>query len=440
MSKKLKSLQDRAAAVATRLGELVDVEDRSDEQASELESLTAAADEVRKAIVNEEKLVKIEESLRAVVDPASPAKPDPEVAPEPRTEKEPKVEIRAALPHHTELRAFNKSERDVETAYRMGRWLGATVYRREDDRRWCLDHGIEVRTLTNAGDFAGISPPEFAARIIRLVDEYGVAPKVCEVVNMSREVLNLPKRTGGVTANFVAESAVIGQSDPTYAQVQLTAQKLTVATRLSAEYMADSIVNMADQVALEFATSIAQKIDACTFVGDGSAAFGGMTGATNALGVAGVVTAAAGNTSVETLDLDDFMATAGKVASYARRGAAWFCSPQVYWGSIAKLKFNAGGNDKADLASGAVDQFLGFPVYMVHDMDSTLGADPGKLKVVFGDMRKAAILGRRQEFSARMYDQVYATTDEILLQGKTRFEVQIHDADKSIVGLETASA
>ena len=80
MSRKLKSLQDLAAAVAARLGELTALEDRSAEQDTDLDHLIAEADEVRAAIVREEKIVAKEEELRAVVDPASPAKPDPEVA------------------------------------------------------------------------------------------------------------------------------------------------------------------------------------------------------------------------------------------------------------------------------------------------------------------------------------------------------------------------
>lgn len=454
MSRKLKSLQDRAAAVAARLGELTALEDRSVEQDADLDHLIAEADEVRAAIVREEKIVAKEEELRAVVEPASPAKPDPEVAPatvDVRKEKEEaKVEIRSALPHHTELRAFNKSDRDVELAYRMGKWLGATVYGREDDKRWCVDHGvIEARTLTVGGDTAGIVPPEFAAKIVRLVDEYGVAPKVCDVVNMSRDVYNIPKRTGGVTANFVAESASIGQTDPTYAQVQLTAQKLTVATRMSAEYVADSIVNMVDQVALEFATAIAKKVDECAFIGDGTAGFGSMSGVAYLLAQAGQaggkVSAAAGNTSVETLDVDDFLACIGKVKSYARPGSAWFCSPVVYHAAMARLKFAGGGNTESNLANGSVDKFLGYPVYLVECLNSTLGADANKIKCVFGNMKQAAILARRSEFTARMYDSVYATTDELLLQGKTRFDIKVHDAGTAsasgaVVGLATAAA
>lgn len=451
--KNLKRLQDRAAAIAARLNELASIEDRSADEVAEIESLSSQVEEVRKAIKFEENLAAKEAELRSIVEPAAPvAEPVAAPVPEVRAVEEEKksVEIRSALPHHTELRAFNKSDRDVELAYRMGKWLGATVYGREEDKRWCVDHGVcEARTLTNAGDTAGIVPPEFAAKIVRLVDEYGVAPKVCDVVNMSRDVYNIPKRTGGVTANFVAESGNIGQSDPTYAQVQLTAQKLTVATRLSAEYVADSIVNMVDQVAMEFATAIAKKVDECAFIGDGSAGYGSMSGVAYLLAQAGhaggKVSAATGNSSVETLDIDDFLACIGKVKSYARPGSAWFCSPVVYHAAMARLKFAGGGNTESNLANGSVDKFLGYPVYLVESMDSTLGADVGKIKCVFGNMKQAAILARRSEFSARLFSELYATTDELLLQGKTRFDIKVHDAGTAsasgaVVALATAAA
>ena len=112
---------------------------------------------------------------------------------------------------------------------------------------------------------------------------------------------------------------------------------------------------------------------------------------------------------------------------------------------MLRLKYSGGGNDKDTISQGSVGSFLGYPVYLVECMDSTLGADPSVIKCVFGNMKQAAILGRRADFSARLFDQVYATTDELLLQGRTRFDIKVHDAGTAsesgaVVALETASA
>jgi hypothetical protein len=63
---------------------------------------------------------------------------------------------------------------------------------------------------------------------------------------------------------------------------------------------------------------------------------------------------------------------------------------------------------------------------MVHVLNSTLGADTSKVKVLFGNMGLSSIYARRRDFSVRLFDQVYATTDQLLLQGTMRFDVNHH--------------
>ena len=62
----------------------------------------------------------------------------------------------------------------------------------------------------------------------------------------------------------------------------------------------------------------------------------------------------------------------------------------------------------------------------IHVLNSTLGADTNKVKVLFGNMGLSSIYARRRDFSVRLYDQVYATTDQLLLQGTMRFDINHH--------------
>jgi HK97 family phage major capsid protein len=65
-------------------------------------------------------------------------------------------------------------------------------------------------------------------------------------------------------------------------------------------------------------------------------------------------------------------------------------------------------------------------VRTIHVLNSTLGADTNKVKVLFGNMGLSSIYARRRDFSVRLYDQVYATTDQLLLQGTMRFDINHH--------------
>lgn len=446
MPSNLKRLQDRAAAVAARMTELADVAERSEEQTAELRKLSDEADTVKADLEFEGRLAAKEQELRAVVEKAAPA---PVAAP--AVEETKKVEIRAINPHHTTLRAFNDGPDAVESAYRCGRWIKATVFKRDADIRWCRENGVEARALNEGSNAAGgaLVPEEFAARVIRLVETYGTFPGAAESVSMSRDTMVIPKRLTGTTAYFVGEGSAVTESEPTYGNVSLVAKKLAVGCRMSSEVVEDTVgvVSLADACAQEFSTSLALKIDQCGWLGDGTSEFGGINGITNKINgaahTASVVTALAGNVGFETLDIEDFLGVIGKLPIYARQGAAWYVSPAGYAASIARLKYAAGGNTVENVGAGAGESFLGYPVRMVHVMNSILGTDSGKIKVLFGNMSLSSIYARRRDFSVRLFDQVYATTDQLLLQGTMRFDVNHHSLGTTsevgpVVALKTA--
>ncbi|MGA1399297.1 MAG: phage major capsid protein [Phycisphaerales bacterium] len=445
MASNLKRLQDRAAAIAARMNELAAVAERSEDQTSELRRLSDEADSVKTDLEFEGRLAAKEAELRAVVEKAAPA-PAPAVAEEPK-----KVEIRAVNPHYSSLKAFNDGPDAVESAYRCGRWIRGVVFKNADDLRWCRDHGVEARALNEGSNAAGgaLVPEEFAARVIRMVETYGTFPPAAENVNMNRDTMVIPKRVSGTTAYFIGEGASVTESEPTYTNVNLVAKKLAVACRMSTEVVEDAVVSLADACATEFATSLAYTVDTCGWIGDGTSTYGGMRGLAVKIAEAGytasVHTAAGGNTGFETLDIEDFLGVMGKLPIYARQGAAWHLSPAGYAASIARLKYAAGGNTAENIGAGVVDTFLGYPVRIVHVLNSTLGADASKIKVLFGNVAMSSLYGRRRDFSVRLFDQVYATTDQVLLQGTMRFDINHHTLGSTtetgpVVALKTAAS
>ena len=425
MASNIKRLQDRAAAIASRMSELASIEERSEDQTEEIGRLSSEADKVKADLEFEERLAAKEAELRSVVEKAAPA--PVEVA------AEKKVEIRQVLPHHTTLRCFNDGPDSVEQAYRVGRWIRGHVFRNEDDLRWCRDHGVEARAMNEGSNAAGgaLVPEEFSSQVIRRVEEFGTFPASgVETMSMTRDTMVIPKRLTGTTAYFIGEGSAITESEPTYGNVSLVAKKLAVSCRMSSEVVENALVNLADQVTMEFSTSLAYKIDLCGWTADGTSTYGGIRGITTKIDdgnhTASVHTAASGNTSFETLDLEDFLGCVGKLPIYARQGARWFVSPAGYAASIQRLKYAAGGVTGEEIGSGYVDSFLGYPVQVVHVMNSTLGADASAIKVLFGNIGLSSIYARRRDFSVRLFDQVYATTDQLLLQGTMRFDINHH--------------
>jgi len=266
---------------------------------------------------------------------------------------------------------------------------------------------------------------------------------------MSRDTMIIPKRITGTSAYFVGEGTAVSESEPTYANVQLIAKKLAVGTRMSSEIVEDALVSIADAVAVEFATSLSLKQDMCGWLGDGTSSYGGIYGVVPKINdgthTAGVLTASTGATGFESLTITDFIKLIGKMPLYARQGAAFYISPAGFAASMARLRYAAGGNTVEQIGSGVNEQFLGFPVHLIHVMDSTLGADPSKVKVLFANLGLSSIYARRRDFSVKLFDQVYATTDQLLLQGTSRFDIVHHSlGDNSVAGpviaLKTAAS
>jgi HK97 family phage major capsid protein len=162
------------------------------------------------------------------------------------------------------------------------------------------------------------------------------------------------------------------------------------------------------------------------------------------------VTAATGNTSALTLDIDDLIATAGRLPLYARANARWFVNPQVFAASVQRLGLVnnvglAGGNTATNLAQPAELRLLGSPVVFVHTMSSAVGSDPNVVKFLYGDLSMAAFYATRRGLTVKTSTDRYAELDQTLMVATSRFDAVTHDCGDNvkagpIVALKTAAS
>jgi HK97 family phage major capsid protein len=434
---RLSTLRAEANDVAERIDSLTALQ--TDNQAdlesrdAELTGLTERAQKLAASIDFELKVVESAKNLRSVAERCSPA---PEVR---------SVENRIEpVRDGRKLKAF----RSHETAYRFGQWLRAKFAGDDNARRWCADHGVESRTMVegvnSTGGFA--VPDEVSNEIIRNVETYGVASTALQNFSMASDTLMIPKRLTGVTGAWLGEGSEFTYSDMTGTQVQLVAQKFGVATKVSNELWADG-VGIADLIATEHSLSVAKALDEAVFTGTGTSAFGGHHGVAvkidTAPYTASVATAASGNTSFETLDKEDFLAVLAKTPRYALPGARWYISPAGYHAAMQRLDLGQGGN--ASVAQGFGLTFLGYPVTLVHVLNSTLGADASKIKVLFGDMAMAGALGLRQGYALRVSQERLVEYDQTLVTGIVRANAVFHSLGSTseagpVIALKTAAS
>ena len=428
-------------------GEVVANPEMVEEKSKELEALAERADALRNKIERAEKVAAKVAAARAVADRCTPAP----VAEDKEDRAVSKPIIYSALPGAGRLRCF-KGQNAEERAYRVGMWYRGFLFGDNEARRWCRDHGVESRAQSGSNETLGgaLLAEEVVNQVIALVEDYGTFPRFARNVTMGSDSMVIPRRTGGLAANWVSENGTISDTDASWNRVALNAKKLAVSNRMSSEIMEDSIINLADFITEEFARAIAYKIDMAGWLGDGnpSGSHGGILGVVPAIEDVednlGLISAAAGNTGAETLDLSDFISLTGKLPMYARNNAAWYCSPAVYASSIQRLAMAAGGVSAAEVSQGVGLRFLGYPVNLVHVLDSEIGTDPGKTKVLFGDLAAGCIFGQRRTITVKTSDHRYAELDQTLMVATTRCDVKVHDcgSDEEVgpfVALQTAA-
>jgi HK97 family phage major capsid protein len=424
----LKKLQDEAVTLANRIDAVRAVEsedaDKIAERDLELEQLNKRADGLAKKIDFEKSVADSAKNLRSVVERCSPA-------PEATEERSEKARVEA-VPFSGRLRAFAK----VEDAYKAGMWFKAKGGDAEA-KRWCADHGVEVRALGGAsGGGANFVPDVLSSTVLRLVDQYSAFAQNATSIQMPSDVVLFPKRTAGNSAAWISENSAITPADPNATQVTVTAKKLAAAVVVSSELLQDSIVSIADWVAAELALGISNAVEAAAWSGNPS----------NAPGVAGLVTSHAGGlikttgSAPATYDYAASLVTAAgdtpdevtkanllammaAVPQHSRAGAKWFVSPFFFSSCMQALDLNQGGS--VGLSQGLGLTFLGSPVVLTDRLPS--GADStGVVMALYGNMANSSIYGTRAGLEIQSSDQVNFLSDQTVIRAIARVAISHH--------------
>ncbi len=436
---KLKALLDELAAVVAEMEAMTedapegeDAAPMTEEQEASLRSLEVKADKLRERIEFVQRVQAKEAELRSVLERSAPVK-----AIETPTEETPveKRTVHAVPKSHGVLRAF----KDSETAYRAGMHLRGYVFGDAEARRWCADHGVEQRAQAGGINSLGgvLTSPEMSSEIIRLVEEFGSFPANARRVSMNSDTLVVARRTGGLAARPVGENVEVTASDVTFDNIELNAKIWGVANRVPNSLLEDSIIDLADAMAVEIAQAYAEAFDNAGWAGDGTSAHHGVEGvSTKILKSAhskSVVTAPSGDNVFAELELKSFTDLVSRLPLYARRQAKFYVSPAGYGASMLRLMVASAGNNVADIAGGAGLQFLGFPVVLVHSLTSDLTGTGGKVACLFGDLSQAATFGERRAVSIRTASERYIEFDQTLTFATTRNAMVVHDLGSTTV-------
>jgi len=453
--KQVKMLLDTLASVLAEMGVLTDESDDAasaepaavEEKAAKLEALAARAESLKSQVERLRKIAIKERELRKILNRTSPATIAVETATAaPATEEKSMSSAlpNFAVPRVSHVRGFRPGPDVAERAFKAGMFF-KSVFGDAEARRWVADNAPEYRAQGYTTDTLGgnLVPTPLLDEVIVLVNQYGQFVPNVRNVTMAAETLRIPKRAGGLTGYWVSENSTVTDSNASWSQVNLVAKKLAVSNRLSNEILSDSIIDLSSYIVEEIGRAFAKTIDDAGFNGDGSSSYGAITGVIPAMqattgsgqtlaSLAGLYKSA-NATSFETFSIADFTTAMAALPLYARANAKWFISPAGFAASMQRLALTsgsgtglAGGNTQTDVQNALGLRFLGYPVVLVNVMDSKLGADSAKTKVIFGDLELAAIYGDRKAMTIRTSTERYAELDQTLMVAVNRFDIQVH--------------
>ena len=401
----------------------------------------------------ENRNARLAEAQATLTEPAAPAaaqtRSEPGRAPETADQT-----MRVASPVR-QLRSFRSGdgvtrEADQQRAHLSGMWLRA-VAGHEEARDWCRTNGVEYRVATEGTNTSGgyLVPDVLADTIISNQSRWGVARNECQVVNMSSDVVNLPKQASdsGVTANWIGEASTITASDIAWNQVSLTAKKLASLSRISTELLEDSVINLADFIASDAAIRFSEAEDDAWINGDGTSTYGGIVGVKGFMdaneGFATVYTAAAGVDTYGEVTTTDLSGASASLAPYAHQseGVRWYVSQAGRANMFERLGQAGGGTNVISIQGGLVSAYSGYPVVITNKLNNNPADDLSEaVMVIIGNMEQACVFGDRRVLSVKVLNERYADTDEVGIQVTDRIDIVYHDrgsatATAAIAGL-----
>jgi HK97 family phage major capsid protein len=315
----------------------------------------------------------------------------------------------------------------------FGAWVKCAVMPNlasKDDKALITKANI---TTTNTSGGATI-PDIFVPSLIDLKEIRGAGRKILSVMSVASDVVQMPRRVGGITVSWAGEGNTITESNPTVNMVQVTANKMTALTYVSNELLNDSAISFGDLVAREHSYGMADKEDEAIFNGDGTSTYGGHTGFRAKLKslnsdqtyIAGLVQASSGTYS--SMTLADFEAVVGRLPSYAdTANPVWVMHKEFYWNVAARLAIASGGVTSTEVINGiATPRFLGYPVIYSQVMPRVTGtAQVCALFGAFDLAAKATQVGGGLQIASDT--SVGFASDTTAFRGTNRFGITVHD-------------
>jgi len=272
-----------------------------------------------------------------------------------------------------------------------------------------VQNALQVGTDSEGGYLV---PDEFERTLIRALEEENIFRKLAKIITTSSGDKKIPVVATKGSAAWVEEEGIIPESDDSFGLISIGAHKLATIIRVSEELLNDSVFDLENYIAKEFARRIGAKEEEAFLVGDGS---GKPTGILNATGGAGIGATAASSTAIT---FDEVIDLYHSLNSPYRKNAV-FITNDTTIKAIRKLK---DGNGQylwqTSTTAGGPDTILDRPILTSAYMPSIAA---GAKSIAFGDFSYYWIADRQGRTFQKL-TELYAATGQIGFRGTQRVD------------------
>jgi len=259
----------------------------------------------------------------------------------------------------------------------------------------------ELTTDSTGTPFGGyVVDSELSAEIRHLQTEYGVARREMTTLQLTKGDLQANNLATDITVNWEGEGDVIASGQVVLGQETLTLNKLAVIVTLTSELLEDQEIDLFSFIATRVAENFAKKEDEAFFKGDGTSGFGSFTGLLNNTNVNTVTMA---GTTFASIDADDLIDMKDATPQGALANAKYYMHRTIM-SRIRRLKDSQNQYIYQAPSQAGPATVWGDPVVMVEAMPANSDTAVNTAFVLYGDLKKACILGFKGAIRAKRFD------------------------------------
>lgn len=307
--------------------------------------------------------------------------------------------------------------------------------------------GEVTKDLDTATSESGeeLVPEYFGSEVIRIASKYGVARNNARVISLPGKIFHLPTM-GSVTAYRTDEGGAILASSPTTGQLTFTAKKLAGMVVVTTELIEDANIDVLNYLAQLCGEAIAQKEDEWAFLG--------LTGTEGIFRNASVqvYTLGSGDITYASVTFDD-IASALALLDDAVVDNAVIAGSWSIFNALRVQKDEYGQYIYQNPGAGMPNTIWGLPyvksTVFPKTTDSGSQADEPFMAIydprylMIGDRRtmtldfskEATVTGSDGETTINLFEQ-----DMVAIRVTERLDIQLAEADKAFVRIETSAS